>query len=421
MIDYDTIKRRQLTLGGSSYSYGVVTSAGNSVKSYQNSHVGSEETHSHNNVLWTSSRRVLRNPHLRGYARARLERILELQDMGWGFFNSKNYYSEMNGSIARTKGSSVKYVWDGPFSAHRLSSLPSPAYWSDLGPADWDSVLRNGTTAIARVRPNKSEASVAQFIGELREELPSVPLLALRESTGFFRGLGSEYLNVEFGWLPFVADIRKMVKAAQNHNKILGQFVRDSGKIVRRSYTFPSVRDSVKTDLGTSLPAPASPFPSVFSNTPYAKTKTEVTGRDDWFVGCFVYHIPGTDSLLSDIQRFDSLANKLLGTRLTPDVLWELTPWSWMVDWFGNVGDVVSNFVNLHQDNQVMPYAYSMSTMYKETTYNLASSPVGPLAQTFGTKYQLRLRASPYGFGIDWPDFSAYQLSILAALGMSRR
>lgn len=418
---YETVKRRVLPFTDRSYTYGVITSAGSTVKPTKTSHVGYEETISHKNVLWLASQRLYRNPNLRYSDEVRLRRILSLQDLGWGFYNYKNYYSEITGDIHATKGTSVKYVWSGNFSAHRVNSLSSTAYWPDLGPADWDTVRKNGATAIARVKPNDPAAGAAQFIGELREELPSIPLMALRDRAGFFRGLGSEYLNVEFGWLPFVGDIQKMVSAARNHNRILGQFLRDSGRVVKRTYSFPSAEKSVVTDLGVAYPQPATPFPSVFPAVQYPKTLTEVTGRYDWFVGKFVYHIPGTDSLLSRIQRFDSLASKLLGTRITPELLWELAPWSWLVDWFGNVGDVIANFSSLNQDNQVMPYAYSMSTVYKENRYTLSGSPVGPLAQTFGTKYQLRLKASPYGFGVDWPDFSAYQLAILAALGISRR
>ncbi|DAD49969.1 TPA_asm: maturation protein, partial [ssRNA phage Zoerhiza.1_17] len=417
----DPIKRRVLTFREGHSTYGAISGTFSSVKDWDQSHYGYEETHSRSNGLWLAAQRGLRNPHIRGDARAKLLSVIDHTDMGHGFYNYKNYYYDNSSRCSGSKGTTTKYVWDGLLFAHREISRNVASDWPILGSADWLSVLRNGATAIARVRPNKSEASLAQFIGELREELPSVPLLALRDQASHFRSLGSEYLNVEFGWLPFISDLQKIVHALKNRNKILKQLVRDSDRTVRRRYNFPAVRDQVVTDLGLSLPAPALPFPTVYPSTKYAKTLTEVTGRNDWFVGKFRYHIPGGQDLLSELQRFDSFANRLLGTRVTPATLWELTPWSWLLDWFGNFGDVISNFSNLHQDNQVMTYGYSMSTVYKEKTYSLSGSPIGPLTQTFGSKYQLRLKASPYGFGVDWPDFSAYQLSILAALGMSRR
>jgi len=418
---YDIVKKRIKPLRADSYSYGVITSTSNTVKDTDASVFGLEEVHTHSNSLWNTSRRLHRNPNARKSDLARLDRILDLQDMGWGFYKFGNYYSEKNGRIRSSKGTSVKYVFDGEFHAHRYVTPAIQSYWPDLGPADWLTVIRNGSTAISRIRPTEPAANVAQFVGELREELPSVPLLALRDQAAHFRSLGSEYLNVEFGWLPFIGDLQKQVYAMRNHNKILAQLLRDSGKTVRRRYSFPAVREEKVTNLGLALPAPQSPFPSVFPSTTYPKTLTEITGRNDWVVAKFKYFIPVSNDLWSRIQRFDALSSKLLGTRVTPDVLWELTPWSWMLDWFGNFGDVISNFSNLHQDNMVMPYAYSMSTVYKENRYNLSGSPVGPLEQTFGAEYKLRLKASPYGFGYDWPNFSAYQLSILAALGISRR
>jgi len=44
------------------------------------------------------------------------------------------------------------------------------------------------------------------------------------------------------------------------------------------------------------------------------------------------------------------------------------------------------------------------------------------LKQVFTTHVKKRLRATPYGFGLDpdWMDFSSRQLAILAALGITR-
>jgi len=342
--------------------------------------------------------------------------------MGAGFQSYSNYYDDNSYRMkAVRKAGVLTYVFDGKFYAHRAFTPSTETYWPNLGKADMFTVLKNGATAIARCKPNNPTANSAQFLGELREELPTVPLLALRDQASHFRSLGSEYLNVEFGWLPFIGDLQRTVVALRNRNKIIAQLLRDSDKIVRRRYAFPSVREQTVTDLGLYYPYPATPFPSVMPGIQYTKTLTEVTGRNDWFEGKFRYHIPGGDDLLSKLQRFDALSSKLLGTRITPDVLWELTPWSWLVDWFGNFGDIINNFSNLNQDNQVMTYGYSMSTVYKENIYDLPGSPIGPLTQKFGSQYKLRLKASPYGFGVDWPDFSAYQLAILAALGISRR
>lgn len=40
--------------------------------------------------------------------------------------------------------------------------------------------------------------------------------------------------------------------------------------------------------------------------------------------------------------------------------------------------------------------------------------------QEFTTELKYRKAGTPYGFEIDWPEFSAKQLAILGALGISR-
>jgi len=119
-------------------------------------------------------------------------------------------------------------------------------------------------------------------------------------------------------------------------------------------------------------------------------------------------------------------ARKILGLEITPEVLWELVPWSWAIDWFANVGDLVKNVHNLSSDGLVMRYGYIMEHSMVRDTY----IHVGPTGfkdpkvvcepYTFVTETKLRRRATPFGFGLDLSSLTGQQKSILAALGMSR-
>jgi len=44
----------------------------------------------------------------------------------------------------------------------------------------------------------------------------------------------------------------------------------------------------------------------------------------------------------------------------------------------------------------------------------------GPLSQTFVTEVKKRVKATPYGFGLDPDAYTGRQKAILAALGISR-
>jgi hypothetical protein len=124
------------------------------------------------------------------------------------------------------------------------------------------------------------------------------------------------------------------------------------------------------------------------------------------------------------MDRFARKADLLFGTTLTPEVLWNIGPWSWAVDWFANTGDVISNLSSVAKYGLVMPYGYMMETTIVKDTYTLRENPlkqaitIRPL--TFVTITKKRVRAHPFGFGVTWEGLSPLQLAILAALGISR-
>jgi hypothetical protein len=120
------------------------------------------------------------------------------------------------------------------------------------------------------------------------------------------------------------------------------------------------------------------------------------------------------------------LAKKILGLSLTPDIVWNLTPWSWAVDWFSNTGDVISNLTDWATDGLVLRYGYVMEHTITSDTYTYSGNTglidgnvrVPPL--TLVTETKIRRRANPFGFGITWDGLSPRQLAITAALGLTR-
>jgi len=121
---------------------------------------------------------------------------------------------------------------------------------------------------------------------------------------------------------------------------------------------------------------------------------------------------------------------------VTPEVLWNLIPWSWAIDWFANVGDVMSNMSSNAVNNLVADYAFVMESSQTVRTETVTTSwtgvgspggfyyfPAGSASasvsyETVQTKN--RVAASPYGFGVEFGSLSNYQLGVVAALGISR-
>jgi len=245
---------------------------------------------------------------------------------------------------------------------------------------------------------------------------------------------GSEYLNGIFGWLPLLNDIQDMYRTYRNLDKQLAQIYRDNGKGIHR-------RREIKNTVTSTAIVDASdafPFARWFDTGPtWATGRTRYIETSEsiervWFVGKFRYYIPDIGS-----SQWQARATRaLFGVNPTPEVIWNLLPWSWMADWFANVGDLMSNMSSNAVDNLAAEYAYVMRTVETRnrissyTTWNqVGTSPEGtswiPKGAMSGESVsqiisKTRVVGSPYGFGANFDSFSNYQLGVLAALGISR-
>jgi len=271
-----------------------------------------------------------------------------------------------------------------------------------------------GTTAIARVSPTNPLVDLSSSAAELlREGLPQRP--------GSDGNPGSEYLNIMFGYLPLVSDARKLASVARSHDALLRQYERDSGRWIRRSYEFPVDISSTTTVQTNAAPALyGSGVGGLFQTG--TRWVTKITETKTWFSGAFTYYLPPTGW-----RRSVAELDHLYGIRPGIDTVWELTGYSWLADYFTNIGDVAKNITAFKQDGLVMPYGYIMRKR-KITHQETWSGPVryGNVwkqeyisAEKTYTTHQRRL-ANPFGFGLELGNLSGRQLSILAALGISR-
>ncbi len=324
---------------------------------------------------------------------------------------------------------SVQYCYNGPIYAYQNNVVFKP---SDVDfyitPSSSDSVMNGyGVTGVARAIPTNPLSGMGQFLGELRD-LPKAPLLNLwRDKAHYFRNLkkeiGNEYLNVQFGWVPFVNDLRSFAKTVKNHNQVIDDYARNSGHDVRRGATVSHTTTTTIQDLG--LANAAGPF-NVYMVSKKGRLKlTRIDETRIWFRGAFTYYLPSDDTKLGKLKRYEALAHKLFGLRLDPDLLWKLAPWSWAADWIGNVGDNVHNWSAFQNDGLVMRYGYIMEEKSSTFSYSLEDFVTSDgehfnLNQVFRHSRRKRVRATPYGFGLNPSTFSAKQWSIIAALGLSK-
>jgi hypothetical protein len=358
------------------------------------------------------------------------------EDIGGSFFSQKKrcyakdgmriYHLDASGLGGSGNWNRIKY--DGPILAIQPQDSLFPTFTGG-------NLLAKGTTAIAACKPTNNVADLATTVAEtLREGLPHLIGMETWESRSkAAKDAGDEFLNYQFGWLPLVSDVRNASYAIANAHKIIEAYERNAGKSVRRRFEFP-VEQTEQTELmfgydGGALGGSTS-IPEITSDLskPLAPLyKTTKFYRKTWFSGAFMYHLPVDYRSRNWLKATNAKAGPLLGLDLTPETLWNIAPWTWAVDWFSNLGDIVSNISDWATDGLVMRYGYIMEHTLQEITYHIDGptrrKPYGTVFATpltFSLETKRRAKASPYGFGVDFSSFTSRQKAIVVALGLSR-
>lgn len=355
-------------------------------------------------------------------------------DSGGGFTVQKAYYksSPWTGVITNGPLGGPWYKYEGDIHAYVGSFAANSTHI--VAPSSNSVLDAFGARAISAVIPTKPQSNMGQFMGEMRD-IPSIPRVKEWRNIAhnFFRGYASkkrvseraasEWLNLQFGWIPFVSELLKFGQTVTNAERLMQQFDRDSGRNVRRKFSLPSDTFTSTTPLGDAYGVPV--LVSPLNVSPGKRTQTFTYNRRRWFTGCFTYYVPpsGVDSW-SQQRRARQMLAYLYGVRATPDLIWSLAPWSWAVDWVSNAGSVIRNYSAFSNDNLVMRYGYVMEHTMAETTTTLTGARHSggrtvSCSMSFIQETKTRRRATPYGFGLNTASFSAKQWSIIAALGIS--
>jgi hypothetical protein len=299
-----------------------------------------------------------------------------------------------------------------------------------------------GATAIAKCKPTRSQADIGVAIGELVRE--GIPKLAVSQWKTRARNLkaGKEvspegavadnYLAYQFGLAPLGQEIGNFAAQVIRADQLLAQYERDAGRVVRRRFEFPTKHETSQATVAASdspwigSPQAGSLNPALTPSQRGEVIRVREITQKRWFSGAFTYYLPSWYDARNEMSRKALLAKEVLGVDLDPEVIWNLTPWSWAVDWFSNAGDIVSNAASMLEDGLIMRYGYMMEHTIVKDTYTRAYGNVFlgsggfDSSVTLVTETKIRRRANPFGFGLTWDGLSTFQKSILAALGISR-
>ena len=257
--------------------------------------------------------------------------------------------------------------------------------------------------------------------------------------------IADHYLNTQFGWVPFFQDLAAVMNYRENLMKKLLWLRRNNGRSVRRRVTLDAGGFTENVNRNVNLITTMAPVlanagwysANATQNLPVIKSYD----RKIWYVAKYRFYMPELAAGKSfDLNSHKRLATTLYGLDLDPSIIYRVIPWAWLLDWFLNIGTVIQNLYFRARFAVVAQYAYVMCSerfTYKAPGHisihtglrRLVNGSLvwgGPdkvLDGVSTTTYLFRQReeANPYGFGVTFASLSAYQWSILAALGLSRR
>lgn len=234
------------------------------------------------------------------------------------------------------------------------------------------------------------------------------------------KGLADWLLAINFGWKPLLSDIRKCIRLYFKMEARIKFLMQNGGKpLYRRTPKWePKITDEILFEysgpdnqgwMRDEIPFDGDPDSMVDRFKCKLVLHKEVTEAAS---GVFTYH-------LGDIPPTPAyLRLKLLGLIPDESLLWEATRWSWLVDWFSNMGDVISNIQANLRDRVVSLYAYSQRRVVREYRFTCSNGFYDvAVTRIFDTK--CRRKIDPFGLAVE-VSLSDLQLAILVALGITR-
>jgi len=272
------------------------------------------------------------------------------QYLAWTLHDSiKKKKDELTGLTPPSDLNLLKVSFAPPLLSYHLSSMVDGMYFGSMSgmPCYAGTLLPDspipgwtaleGTTAeltaslLAKTNPFRPEVSVPVMVAELVE---AASLLKLATSNAITL-VGSAHLNYNFGWKQTVQDIRKLAMLTSLIESRIAEFnaIISKGGL-RRSGIYLS-------SAGYQNPIETGP---IFSNglgswngQVSASFRTKVWGSVRW--------VPNRASPvdLSKLTSFNQACKTVLDLRLPdPATIWEAIPFSWLADYFVNVGDTLS-------------------------------------------------------------------------------
>jgi hypothetical protein len=256
----------------------------------------------------------------------------------------------------------------------------------------------------ARTNPSRPESDLPVFVGELKDfpELFRSALNILRLKSWIKKGANAN-LAYQFGVAPLVSDLQNFFKFTDLLDQRVEELKRLKEKGLRRTIKIGGYTNTI-TEGRTFQSNHAS-----FGGTVTCVTRELLSGYIKWY--------PANNSWPKDAANLRALAKRAIaGLVVDPSTIWELIPFSWLVDYCSSAGTFLMSTRNIvpctHTAVQVMSHKQSEWTSSGVSNSWGTMAPIRSLVDT-----KSRTLTSP-AISAHLPILSGRQLSILGSIGV---
>jgi hypothetical protein len=280
-----------------------------------------------------------------------------------------------------------------------LNNLPNDAVFGHVTDPSMPSNSIVAAKLLAETNPSRPVIDLPIAIYELRE----IPKLLKIEGDTLIKKFGSANLSYQFGWKPLLSDLLGLLNFSDEVDKRQKELEALAEGGLRRKRRLWSNSVVGSTDR-------------LFQSLGYhcGGTVNKTSSYKKWgFVHWYPTNVP-------QFFRADkrSLARRaVLGLTVDFSTAWNAIPWSWLIDWCTNAGDILianRNIVGATHDNVLIMTS-------SETTGSWYSDDPNVSNFRMRNTRKQRQRVTSISLDAQLPILSFRQLSILGSIGVTRR
>lgn len=322
------------------------------------------------------------------------------------------------------------------FSADHMYSAGLPWKLNYMSP-EWSyridgwtpSALRGTTPYVSHLADNSRPSDPALAVQVIARTNPSRPMVdlpvsifELRELPDLVRSLGNNLIKRwakgtlmrEFGWTPLASDYNALLGFSQSTSNRM--------ELLKKLSKAPMTR---KVHLYDSVILGPRQINTVNSTPPslYIDMNSQVmTTRKIWGYATWTPDVKKFERIAKYDPSFKYLSRKIvLGATVDASTLWNALPWSWLADWFGNIGDYLVANRNLVPCTPNMPsICETRTTVRSMSIESCRFATPGQLPCKFTRVTRTRARASASLPSAHLPLLTQRQVNILASLAVLR-